>query len=65
MGLGLWVRDNALDAATGAAKVRLYLLTVLLKLATHAAIGWDMLTLAGAAKIQVARRWIVRKIYRA
>ncbi len=43
--------------------MRIYCLTLALKCCTGIAIGWDMLTLAVAAKIQVARRWIVRAIY--
>ena len=39
-----------------------YLLTLSLRLLTALAIGWDMLALAGAAKIQVARRWVVIRL---
>ena len=39
-----------------------YLLTISLRLLTALAIGWDMLTLAVAAKIQAARRWILRRL---
>ena len=39
-----------------------YLLTLCLRLLTALAIGWDMLTLPVAAKIQVARRWVVRRL---
>ena len=40
-----------------------YLLTLSLRLLTALAIGWDMLTLAVAAKIQTARQRLVRAIY--
>jgi len=39
-----------------------YLLTICLRLLTALAIGWDMLTLAVAAKIQLGRRWVVRRL---
>ena len=40
-----------------------YPLTVCLRLLTALATGWDMLMLAGAAKIQTARQRLVRAIY--
>ena len=39
-----------------------YPLTVCLRLLTALAIGWDMLTLSVAAKIQLARRCVVRRL---
>jgi len=39
-----------------------YLLTLCLRLLTALATGWDMLMLAGAAKIQTMRRWVVRRL---
>ena len=39
-----------------------YLLTMCLRLLTALAIGWDMTHLFLASRIQVARRWCVRRL---
>ena len=42
--------------------MRRYLLTLCLRLLTGAAIGWDMTHLFLASRIQLARRWCVRRL---